>query len=158
MKKQASNSSRLFFIEFLIVLFFFLIIGTVCLRVFAAAYSVTRDANALANAQSTAASIAEVLEAGENIEKYFPEAMLISESETLVSGEDDSQTAIYEITYNSEFQESDANNAFYTLNLAVTAEDHNQTAQITVVDRTGETLYELSVTYHLSLTREEALT
>ncbi|MCD8346803.1 MAG: hypothetical protein LUD16_02405 [Lachnospiraceae bacterium] len=182
MKKQASDRSRLFFIEFLIVLFFFLIIGTVCLRVFAAAHRVTQDADALAHAQSTAASIAEVLEAGEEIEDYFPEVRLISEdsisedldSEKLISKDLDSegfiseetngiskiidgQTNLYEITYDSDFQACDADDAFYTLNLTLTTEDHNQTAQIAIFDRTGDTLYELSVVYHLPLTREEAL-
>ncbi|MCD7814293.1 MAG: hypothetical protein LUH20_09670 [Lachnospiraceae bacterium] len=186
MKKQASDKSRLFFIEFLIVLFFFLIIGTVCLRVFVAAHSTTRDADALAHAQSTAASIAEVLEAGESIEEYFPEAILISEessSEAVNAGdrtsgesreesgetteksnpgdegteEDSVRKAIYEITWDSDFQACDADDAFYTLNLELTTEDHNQTARITVIDRAGDTLYELSAAFHLPLTREEAL-
>ncbi|MCD8337861.1 MAG: hypothetical protein LUD18_11470 [Lachnospiraceae bacterium] len=155
MKKQASDKSRLFFIEFLIVLFFFLIIGTVCLRVFAEAHSVTRNADALSRAQSAAASIAEVLEAGESIEAYFPEALLVLEESD--SEENFSQTAIYEITFSSDFQECGANDAFYTLSLNLSTEGHNQTAHIIVADRTGDTLYELSVTCHLPLTREEAL-
>lgn len=155
MKKQASDKSRLFFIEFLIVLFFFLIIGTVCLRVFATAHSTTRNADALAHAQSTAASLAEILEAGADIEEYFPAARLISE--TLTSEEDDSRTVLYEITYNSDFQECSADEVFYTLNLEISAKKHNQTAQITIEDRKGDLLYELSVTFHLPLTREEAL-
>ncbi|MCD7834835.1 MAG: hypothetical protein LUH00_12745 [Lachnospiraceae bacterium] len=160
MKKQASDKSRLFFIEFLIVLFFFLIIGTVCLRVFAAAHSATRDADALAYAQSTAASIAEVLEAGESIEEYFPEAILISEeSNHSDEGTEDGSVrkAVYEITWDSDFQACDADDAFYTLSLKLTTENHNQTARITVIDRAGDTLYELSAAFHLPLTREEAL-
>ncbi|MCD8074484.1 MAG: hypothetical protein LUF27_05520 [Lachnospiraceae bacterium] len=160
MKKQASDKSRLFFIEFLIVLFFFLIIGTVCLRVFATAHSATQDADALAHAQSTAASIAEILEAGESIEEYFPEAILISEESN--PGDEETEEgsirkAVYEITWDSDFQACDTDDAFYTLNLELTTENHNQTARITVIDRAGDTLYELSAAFHLPLTREEAL-
>ncbi|MCC8065673.1 MAG: hypothetical protein LIO94_01025 [Clostridiales bacterium] len=61
MRKENTGNSRLFFVEFLIVLFFFLIIGTVCLRIFAASHKITQNADALAHAQSYAASIAEVL-------------------------------------------------------------------------------------------------
>lgn len=44
MKSSTSNHSgtRLFFIEFLIVLFFFLIISTVCLRLFVQSHSMTK--------------------------------------------------------------------------------------------------------------------
>ena len=63
MKKQNRTGSRLFFIEFLIVLFFFLIVSAVCLKLFAHAHQITERAEALSRGQAFAASIVEVLEA-----------------------------------------------------------------------------------------------
>ncbi|MCD7954547.1 MAG: hypothetical protein LUG93_02070 [Lachnospiraceae bacterium] len=153
MNRQSPGKSRLFFIEFLIVLFFFLIIGTVCLRVFVAAHKVTQNADALAHAQTTAASIAEVLEAGESIEDYFPEAVQIS------SADNDDQSKDYQITWDGDFAvcDADSDSAAYTLTVSLDTEDHTQTVVIICTDYTDETVYELSVTYHLPLTREEVL-
>ncbi|MCD7764707.1 MAG: hypothetical protein LUI14_16270 [Lachnospiraceae bacterium] len=174
MRKQAAGKSRTFFIEFLIVLFFFLIIGTVCLRVFVAAHKVTRDADALAHAQAEAASIAEVLSAGEKIEDYFPEIILLADTGTAADGSDntavtadadgaagasDGQLQRYQMTWNSDFSacSADSDSVSYTLTLLLDTADHMQTAAMTFTDASGETLYELTVTYHLALTREEAL-
>lgn len=63
MKKQNRTGSRLFFIEFLIVLFFFLIVSAVCLKLFAHAHQITERAEALSRGQAFAASVVEVLEA-----------------------------------------------------------------------------------------------
>ena len=62
MKSSTSNHSgtRLFFIEFLIVLFFFLIISTVCLRLFVQSHSMTKRTEELFQAQEAAASVAEL--------------------------------------------------------------------------------------------------
>lgn len=154
MDRQAPGRSHLFFIEFLIVLFFFLIISTACLRVFAAAYKVTQNADALAHAQTTAASIAEVLEAGEVIDDYFPEAVLISSA-------DEGLTRSYQITWDNDFAVCDAGSeaVCYTLSvqLDTNTDRHDQAISISCTDQTGETIYELSVTYHQALTREEAL-
>lgn len=72
MKSSTSNHSgtRLFFIEFLIVLFFFLIISTVCLRLFVQSHSMTKYTEELFQAQEAAASVAELLEAGVTLFPY----------------------------------------------------------------------------------------
>lgn len=72
MKSSTSNHSgtRLFFIEFLIVLFFFLIISTVCLRLFVQSHSMTKHTEELFQAQEAAASVAELLEAGVTLFLY----------------------------------------------------------------------------------------
>ncbi len=164
MKKQASGKSRTFFIEFLIVLFFFLIIGTVCLRVFVTAHRITRGADALAHAQSTAASIAEVLEAGEQLEDYFPDMLLLTEPSDPgdSAGSADAsagQSLRYQMTWDSDFAacSGDSDSVFYTLTLQLDTADHMQTAAMTITDSADNTLYELTVTWHLALTREEAL-
>ena len=82
MKSSTSNHSgtRLFFIEFLIVLFFFLIISTVCLRLFVQSHSMTKRTEELFQAQEAAASVAELLEAGGDsvsvLLTAYPEAVL----------------------------------------------------------------------------------
>ena len=82
MKSSTSNHSgtRLFFIEFLIVLFFFLIISTVCLRLFVQSHSMTKHTEELFQAQEAAASVAELLEAGGDsvsvLLTAYPEAVL----------------------------------------------------------------------------------
>ncbi|MCD8011917.1 MAG: hypothetical protein LUG99_01830 [Lachnospiraceae bacterium] len=154
MKKQDSGKSRLFFIEFLIVLFFFLIIGTVCLRVFAAAHKITRNADALAHAQTTSASIAEVLEAGESFEDYFPEAVLTSETS---NDQKPIYEKLYEISYDSDLTVCESEAAYYTLTVSLSEENHSQTANISFTDQAGESLYDLTVMIRLPLTREEAL-
>lgn len=82
MKSSSSNHSgtRWFFIEFLIVLFFFLIISTVCLRLFVQSHSMTKHTEELFQAQEAAASVAELLEAGGDsvsvLLTAYPEAVL----------------------------------------------------------------------------------
>ena len=62
MKENKRTGSHLFFIEFIIVLFFFLIVSTVCLRLFARAHGITQRADALSHAQAAAASVAAAME------------------------------------------------------------------------------------------------
>lgn len=156
MRKKAQNGSRLFFIEFLIVLFFFLIISTVCLRLFAAAHGITRRADALSHAQTTAASIAEVIAAGdgspESVAAYFPAAVVTDQELTL--------------TCDSSFDPCSADEAYYTMIVSFSgadpenadaSDDHGKSALITVTDRNGAVFYELSVFCHIPFTREEVL-
>lgn len=79
MRKQQNSGSRLFFIEFIIVLFFFMIVSAVSLRLFTQANAVTRRSNALFGAQTAVTSFSSVLEATdgsiEQIATYFPEAI-----------------------------------------------------------------------------------
>lgn len=80
MKSSANSKSRLFFIEFLIVLFFFLIISTVCLKLFVHAHTLTKQSDERAQAQTQVASAAEILTASGGdfsaLAEYFPDAEL----------------------------------------------------------------------------------
>lgn len=147
MNKNSRTGSRLFFIEFLIVLFFFLIISTVCLRLFSRAHLITRQANALSGAQAAAASVAAVLAESDGtpdaVAAFFPEAV-IDGNELLLFFDKDFQ----------QVQTSDT--AFYTMT-AVLASGRDKTGLITVSDREQALLYELSVSFHQPLTRKEAL-
>lgn len=147
MKRNSRAGSRTFFIEFLIALFFFLIISTVCLRVFARAHAITRRSEALSNAQTVAASITAVVEAGnispEDAVSFFPDAVLTSNGFTLF--------------YNRDFEVCSEDHAFYTLELALEQEEQEVASKVTVYDDTHEVLYELSSLFHQPFTRKEVL-
>lgn len=131
MKKQNAGNSRLFFIEFLIVLFFFLIISTICLKVFVQAHRITTQADDLSHAQTMAASAAELLLAGYDekevqslCQKTFPDqnyTLQVSQPET----------DIPETSAAAKFRTDYA--------LSVYGKDHNL-------------IYELTVTVHLPQT------
>ncbi len=174
MKNQNAGRSRLFFIEFLIVLFFFLIVSTVCLRLFVKAHRITQDANALAHAQSAAASVAEALSAGEGTQEevagYFPDAIadhMAAENDSgdasvdpgLADGDSTVEDA-YTLTllYDRQFVSCDSQEqAYYTLTAAVTLRGNEKSADISVCDAGQKELYSLSVSFHTPLTREEAM-
>jgi hypothetical protein len=147
MNRNSRSGSRLFFIEFLIVLFFFLIISTVCLKLFSRAHQITARANALSGAQTTAASVAAVLSAtdgpAEAVAAYFPDAMV---SDTELS-----------LFFDQDFQSlSDYSAAAYLMTVTF-SDGTEKAAQITVTDYHHEVLYELPVSIHRPMTREEAL-
>lgn len=147
MKRNSRTGSRLFFIEFLIVLFFFLIISTVCLRLFVKAHTITQRSEALSHAQTAAASIAAVIEQGahspEEAASFFPEASVTSDG--------------FFITYDKDFIPCDAQDASYALTLEMTRDEQELRAEILVEDYRHETVYQLPLSFHLALTRKEAL-
>lgn len=156
MKNQNAGKSRLFFIEFLIVLFFFLIVSTICLRLFAKAHQITQNANALAHAQSAAASVAEVLSDGrgtaEEVATYFPDAVVNTDASM------DSDAYTLTIPYDRDFIPcSSGQQPCYTLTAAVILLGNEKTANITVHDARQNEIYSLSVSFHTPITREEAL-
>ncbi len=133
MKQTSRTGSRLFFIEFLIVLFFFLIISTVCLRLFAQARRITREAEALSGAQLHAASTAEAIEAGE---------------------ESADRLRLY---FDRDFHSCEENQAFYTLDTQLTVDNHWKTGTITVSAQDGRVIYELPFSFYAASTKEEVL-
>ena len=150
MKKQNRTGSRLFFIEFLIVLFFFLIISAVCLKLFAHAHQITERAEALSRGQAFAASVVEVLEADiadgaeENLycvlQEIWPEGRL--------------ETDRFVLSHDRTFEICEPENAYYT---AVVFIETNPTVTIRITDPADDVLYELSVQLHLPLTYKEVL-
>lgn len=180
MKRNNRTGSQLFFIEFIIVLFFFLIVSTVCLRLFARAHGITQRADALSHAQAAAASVAAVVEdvlsenandpgmSGkdilESVAGYLPGASLSA------LPDDPSASEGLVIFYDKEFQTCAADNARYLLTAALEpADGQNGSDHTAGQNETGETLtvsvtdydhtpvYELSAAFHRPMTREEAL-
>jgi hypothetical protein len=114
---------------------------------FSKAHQITARANALSGAQTTAASVAAIISASdgstEAIADYFPDAII------------NDTTA--DLFFDRDFQMlSDCPDAYYLMEITLT-DDSEKAAQITVTDDSHEVLYELSVSFHHPMTREEAL-
>ena len=153
MKKQNRTGSRLFFIEFLIVLFFFLIVSAVCLKLFAHAHQITERAEALSRGQAFAASIVEVLEAeaGDGTEE---DLYCVLQKIWL---EGNMETDRFVLSYDRTFEICEPENAYYTAVVSVKTESESPAVTIRITDPANEVLYELSVQLHLPLTYKEVL-
>lgn len=166
-----NRTSRLFFIEFLIVLFFFLIVSTLCLRLFIYARQITDKAAALSHAQAEAASVAEIISASdgsmEDLLLHYPGA----------ASSDDTLTQ----TFDRDFVPCTPEEGYYTMTVFLyssgTATDGmtmnmarpgvpqtrildpvtEKNADIHITGRNQEELYTLSIAFHEPLTREEVL-
>lgn len=182
MKRTSRTGSRLFFIEFMIVLFFFLIVSTVCLRLFARAHVITRNADMLSHAQAAASSVAAAAEDAIAEGTTAPAEKTTAEGttapaqdpgveETAIAGSRETvlpriaeafpDSKITEgklvITYDQNFRPCGQADAEYTLTASSTLRQREETLDITVTDRKKKEVYRLSVTYHHPLTRREAL-
>lgn len=138
MKDQHRTGIRLFFIEFLIVLFFFLIISTICLKLFAASYQMTRQAEALSQAQTLAASVIETLEAapeqltvGETLQYFDSAFAACSEKEAAYT----MTISIQEASRTSILSGYDASNHIFSVTVVITEAD-------------GTPVYTLSTSLH----------
>ena len=153
MKSSTPNQSgtRLFFIEFLIVLFFFLIISTVCLRLFVQSHSMTKHTEELFQAQEAAASVAELLEAGGDsvsvLLTAYPEAVL----------DDSGLDPVITICFDRDFHSCSPKKESYSLTVPLIVDNHEESATISVCKSSGEVIYTLDVSFHRPLTREEVL-
>lgn len=147
MKRHTKAGANLFFLEFIIVLFFFLIVSTICIQVFVHAHLVTEKAEAISHAQTLASSIAEVLEgtdgSAEALGQFFPDAVL----------EEDRLT----FSFDQDFAACPPEDAFYTVTAKLESDDRRKGAVITAADRNQETFFELPVSFYRPLTRQEVL-
>lgn len=171
MKKNLRMGSRLFFIEFLIVIFFFLIISTVCLRLFAAAHLTTQKASALSHAQQMASSIAELVEGGvtraDELPQYFPDtvyeispdsvpsetAATSADSESTAASADASSTTSVAFYYDRDFTPCSGGSAFYTVTAVLTISGSQKQVSIVTTDIDHTVIYELPVTFHIPVTK-----
>ena len=145
------DAGGLFFIEFLIVLFFFLIISTVCLRLFVQSHSMTKRTEELFQAQEAAASVAELLEAGGDsvsvLLTAYPEAVL----------DDSGLDPVITICFDQDFHSCSPKKESYSLTVPLIVDNHEESATISVCKSSGEVIYTLDVSFHRPLTREEVL-
>lgn len=175
MKKNARTGSRLFFIEFLIVIFFFLIISTVCLRLFAAARLTTQKASALSHAQQISSSIAELVEGGveraDELPEYFPDdvyevapdsvaaetAATSAGLESTAASADASARTSVAFYYNREFTPCSKGSAFYTVTASLTLSGSQKQVTVVTKDADGTVIYELPVSFHVPATKKKPL-
>ena len=173
MKKNARTGSRLFFIEFLIVIFFFLIISTFCLRLFVAARLTTQKASALSHAQQMASSIAELVEGGvtraDELPEYFPDDVYevapdsgAAETAATSAGSestsaDASATTSVAFYYDREFTPCSKGGAFYTVTASLTLSGSQKQVTVVTKDADGTVIYELPVTFHVPATKKETI-
>lgn len=183
MKQNNRAGSRLFFIEFLIVIFFFLMISTVCLKLFARAHMITQEANALSMAQSVAASIAAAAEGSDGtadaVLAFFPEAEIVSpdakpqqsaksertepslRSDSSLRTGSEAESAVSDsvlrMFFDRDFHTCSDSEAFYTLTALLSVDNSEKTALISIHDPDGGLLYELPVSFHKPQTKKEVL-
>ena len=140
MKSSTSNHSgtRLFFIEFLIVLFFFLIISTVCLRLFVQSHSMTKHTEELFEAGGDSVSV---------LLTAYPEAVL----------DDSGPDPVITICFDQDFHSCAPKKESYSLTVPLVVDNHEESATISVCKSSGEVIYTLDVSFHRPLTREEVL-
>lgn len=140
------RKTSLFFIEFLIVLFFFLLISTICLRMFAYSHQITVRTEALSHAQAEASHAAELLLASGGTASALTNQGFVSDS---------AGTTLFQ-TYDSSFQICSSEKACYTMTVLLNP-DSDDTADIHITDQNGTDLFTLSVFFHRPLTRKEVL-
>lgn len=147
MKRRPRAGANLFFIEFIIVLFFFLIVSTICIRIFLYSHQITQNAEAVSHAQTLAAGVAEAIEgtngAGESLLALYPEGIFSDNCLTL--------------TFDRDFSACKPESAFYTLTAELSVTERHKNAAITVTDSNSEIIYELPVSFYRPLTRGEVL-
>lgn len=147
MRKKYRTGPNLFFIEFIIALFFFLIVSTICIRVFVHAHLTTQNAEALSFAQTVSSSVAEAVEASGGDEQalsdFFPQMR--------------KEDSCFLISYDKNFQVCEPENAFYTLTFQTEQEGQMNKADISVTDNRQHLIYRLFVQFCRPLTREEVL-
>lgn len=147
MRKKYRTGPNLFFIEFIIVLFFFLIVSTICIRVFVHAYLTTQNAEALSYAQAVSSSIAEAIEESRGDEQALLGAFPQMEKED----------GHFFLSYDRDFQPCGPEKSFYTLTLQPEQERQMNKADISVTDSKNHLIYELSVRFCYPPVREEVL-
>lgn len=167
MKRNDRTGPRLFLIEFLIVLFFFLLISSVCLRLFARAHAVTGDAEALYQAQSLVSSAAELLEAAgcsrDALQEQFPAADFSETTPGVLNAAPEDTPAAsgtqfcMTLSFDRDFHSCAPENGIYTLTALCDVDNSGDTALLTFKGPDQTVLYELSVFFHRPLTRKEAL-
>ena len=137
MKKHGN----LFLVEFMIVLFFFLIISTICIRIFMASWQTTAQTDARSHAQALTSEILEIFSADWEqapafLQEEYPQAIMTEESATL--------------SWDRDFQETTEENSFYRFTFSWEKEEEAPllTLSFSLTDRTNTQLYELEETLH----------
>ncbi len=147
MRKSGQTRSSLFLIEFIIVLFFFMLVCTVCLRLFSLAELTSRESKNLSIAQNLAQSFAEALKGSDGSPEEM--ALLLPEL-TFSKGE-------YLSWYDSGWQPCSQEEAVYSLEAPIEISHSLKTASLTIRDlKQEEDLFQLSLTFYNHPEKEDS--
>lgn len=135
MRKRESNGSKLFLLELMIAIFFFMVMAAICVQLFAEAHAMSVRSKELVQSVNAAANVAEYYSVWdlreESWQKAFPEGTWQEES--------------WELRYNSAWQPC-SEDGRYLLQMELVEAEELRTAQIRVVEAVTErTIYELDV-------------
>lgn len=147
-KQERGSRSSLFLIELIIVLFFFLLVASVCIQVFARAYTTSQSSRELSHAQNQCAGVAEVFGGTDGtIEElliYFPEGKPSTDG--------------MELFYDKAFSPCTAEDAVYTLSVKaplISKDAPNMRRASLTFLRGEQSIYTLSVRCHVPLTAQK---
>ena len=147
MKRSGSRRPSLFLIELIIVLFFFMLVCAVCLRLFALADLTSRESKDLSISQNLAQSFAEALKGSDG----SPQEMIRLLPELSYIGQQ------YRSWYDSSWQPCSSEDAVYSLDNRYTYSSL-KTAALTIRDlRREKDLFQLELTFYHQTGKEISL-
>jgi hypothetical protein len=146
MQQEKGSKVRLFLAELIIVLFFFLLVSTVCVQIFAKSFALSRSSKELSHAQSLCASFWEAINGTDplfsSLSSLFPDGM-----------EENGDFYLY---YDQEFVPCKKEQAIYSLCADIQVSDHEKNGMISFSKGTC-VLYSLEVFSPIPTKRKEAL-
>ena len=146
MKRSSPRRPSLFLIELIIVLFFFMLVCAVCLRLFALADLTSRESKDLSISQNLAQSFAEALKGSDG----SPQEMIRLLPELSYIGQQ------YRSWYDSSWQPCSSEDAVYSLDAPVEISGSLKTAALTIRDlRREKDLFQLELTFYHQTGKED---
>lgn len=135
MRMQGNRGSKLFLMELIIAIFFFSVIVTICVQLFAGAYTMSVHSRELVQSVNLASNVAEYYRVWDWQEESWQEVFPQGEWQ----GED------WQIAYDKTWQ-PDKGRIQYMLRLGLDSRDGLHGARITISDEVaGRVIYELTV-------------
>lgn len=148
MRHTRGTKSSLFLIEFIIVLFFFLLVAAVCIQVFVRAYFLSRESENLSHAQTIVQSFAEALKGSDgsidDMQELMPELTLHGGS--------------YEAWYDSQWEPCGEEDAAFLLSADMNVIATEKKAKLSIQQLyNGKYLFEIQLHFHTPVSKEVIL-
>lgn len=148
MKRSAGSRTRLFLLEFIIVLFFFMLVCAVCVRIFSLAELTSKKSKNLSISQNLAQSFAEAWKGSDGSFAEMKELL----PELSFSG----QTFL--AWYDGSWQPCSAQEAVFSLEAPVEISSFLKKAALTIRDlKKEETLFQLELCFYDPDTKKEGV-
>ena len=148
MRHTRGTKSSLFLIEFMIVLFFFLLVTAICIQVFVRAYFFSRESENLSHAQTIVQSFAEALKGSDgsidSMQELMPELSL--------------NVGNYEAWYDSQWEPCPEKEAAFLLSADMNVIATEKRADLSIQQLyNGEYLFEIQLHFHTPVSKEVIL-